>query len=223
MSRLQTASTRTTNSHGLGLWRCLGLDRGGCVGESLLATGSYDGEIIIWNLKLARAVKKFDSRSFRKKYNLLVGSSKNKKKVAQHLPKVAANARTAVDALCWLKVRVKTAKPGLSSATLVSSCDGGAICFWNALKGDLLGGFYAVSDKFGTESIQGMAVDSSNEKLYTGDSLGYVRVFDVETYCKEGEDADIPKCIREWRAHVQSISAMVYVEQAQVARFKTLP
>jgi len=181
------------------------------VGESLLATGSFDGEVIVWNLKLARAVKKFDSRTYRKKLNVLKTKAKTK-----HLPKVAANARTAVDAICWLKNRVKSVKSGSSTATIAVSCDGGCVCFWNALKGDMYGGFYAVSDKFGYESVQGMAVDNANEKLYTGDSLGFVRVFDIKTYCLTGDDTHAPKMLREWRAHVQAISCLVFVETANV-------
>lgn len=183
------------------------------VGESLLATGSFDGEVIVWNLKLARAVKKFDSRTYRKKLNVLKSP---KDKGMKHLPKVAANARTAVDAICWLKNRVKSVKSGSSTATIAVSCDGGCVCFWNALKGDMYGGFYAVSDKFGFESVQGMAVDNANERLFTGDSLGFVRVFDIKTYCLKGDDANAPKLLREWRAHVQAISCLIFVETADV-------
>ena len=182
------------------------------VGDSLLATGSFDGECIIWNLKLARAVKKFDSRSYRKKLNVL----KKEAGGLKHLPQVASNARTAVDAICWLKNRVKAVKSGAMTATVAISCDGGCICFWNALKGEMYGGFYAVSDKFGFESVQGMAVDNANERLFTGDSLGFVRIFDIGTYCLTGTDASCPRIVREWRAHVQAISCLLYIQHSNV-------
>jgi hypothetical protein len=34
-------------------------------GESLVATGSFDGVIIIWNVKLCKAVNQFSAKNFR--------------------------------------------------------------------------------------------------------------------------------------------------------------
>eukprot|EP00729_Bicosta_minor_P006810 gene6810-3663_t len=195
-------------------------------GDSLLATGSYDGEIIVWNLKLARAMKKFDSRSYHKKFNVALLTGAKQLSELAHLPKVAANAKTAVDSVVWLKERVHqlTVQASQSSAkiqasnigTLAVSCDGGCICFWNALKGDMLGGFYAVADQFGTEAVQGMTTNKSNTMLYTGDSLGYINIWNIEDYCMEGEDSQVPKNLRQFRAHVQAITVLNYVERANV-------
>ena len=195
-------------------------------GDSLLATGSYDGEIIIWNLKLARAMKKFDSRSHRKKFNIALLTGTKADAELEHLPKVTTNAKTAVESIVWLKDRVHqlTTQASQSSAkisavnigTLAVSCDGGCICFWNALKGDMLGGFYAVADQFGTEAVQGMATNSSNTMLYTGDSLGYINIWDIGDYCMNGEDSRSPKNMKQFRAHVQAVTSLKYVEGAHV-------
>jgi len=122
----------------------------------------------------------------------------------------------------WLKERVNQLTKQATSqssakisaaniGTLAVSCDGGCICFWNALKGDLLGGFYAVADQFGTEAVQGMTTNSSNTVLYTGDSLGYINIWDIQDYCMEGEDNRLPKNLKQFRAHVQAVTALNYV------------
>jgi hypothetical protein len=58
----------------------------------------------------------------------------------------------------------------------------GCICFWNAIKGDMLGAFYSVNDPSGTEFVQGLATNTDNSLLFTGDSLGYIRVYDIAEY-----------------------------------------
>ncbi len=192
-------------------------------GETLLATGSFDGDIIVWNLKLARSLKKFDSRSFRKKLN--TSKSKADGTTDAHLPKIASTARAAVDELLWLKARVKLITENsqrggtlamASMGTLVSSSDGGCICLWNALKGDLLGAFYAVDDKFGSEAVYGLDCDDQNEYLYTGDSVGYVRVYMIANYGTDGIATKPPRLSLSWRAHVQAISSLRYVQKADV-------
>jgi WD40 repeat protein len=196
-------------------------------GESLLATGSYDGEIIVWNLKLARAVKKFSSHTNRKKWNIMALTGAKTEDELLHLPKVSNTAKTAVDSIVWLKERVKQLTAGAMAgskasvtvsnvATLAVSCDGGCICMWNALKGDMLGGFYATADTFGGESVLAMATNDTNTLLYTGDSLGYVSIWEIENYCTNGEDAVPPKKFKEWRAHVQAITSMHYINGANV-------
>lgn len=126
---------------------------------------------------------------------------------------MALTASSAVEKMAWLKERVKLASTGnRRSATLVASCDGGCIAFWNALKGDLLGAFYAVVNDSGQESVQGLAVDSANELLYTGDSLGAVKVWDILDYCVLGTDRDVPRKVLEWQAHAQNITDLNLVE-----------
>ena len=72
-----------------------------------------------------------------------------------------------MEKLLWLKERVKIASKGkaLNTATLVASCDGGCIAFWNAVKGDLLHAFYAVTNTYGVESIGGLSTDDKNERM----------------------------------------------------------
>lgn len=71
------------------------------------------------------------------------------------------------------------AKPAKNIATLVASCDGGCLAFWNALKGDLLGAFHAVGNEIGQDSVTSIAASADNTLLYTGDSLGVSAYFTV--------------------------------------------
>eukprot|EP00039_Didymoeca_costata_P005108 m.78601 g.78601 ORF g.78601 m.78601 type:complete len:1109 (+) comp12678_c0_seq2:542-3868(+) len=180
-------------------------------GGTLLATGSYDGEVLIWNLKLQQCMQRFDSKTFRKRLYASGGEH-------EHVPAVASNARLCVDAVLWLKYRIHQTRKvaGTAAATLVVSSDGGCIHFWNAMKPDLLGAFFAVPDNFGTEAVVAMTSDEKNETLITGDSLGSVRVYDIASYCLSGADRKQPKILREWRAHVQGISSIEFVEEANV-------
>ena len=57
--------------------------------------------------------------------------------------------RMAVDQLTWLQSRVKSGSS--LTATLVVSAENGNLFFWNALKGQYLGGFHAAHTDLGTE------------------------------------------------------------------------
>ena len=97
-------------------------------GGTLVATGSFDGKIIVWNVKLAKAAKKFDTASFRKRWRALKRRTTNNE--PNHFPKVATTAKRAVEKIIWLKERVKLSSRGKHNvATLVASCDGGCAAF----------------------------------------------------------------------------------------------
>lgn len=200
-------------------------------GESLVATGAYDGMIIIWNVKLAKAVNQFDSKSFRVHLHMerFADSDANAPAIAGQkgfLPEVHSNSRPSVDVVVWLGARIKkmaasrmrgeNSDDGLNVASLAVACDGGCVNFWNAIKGDLLGGFHAVADKHGPDFVSSMAVNRDNTLLYTGDSIGHLRIYDISTYCVAGRDSKPPRVIEEWRAHMMSISALYYVESAKL-------
>lgn len=194
-------------------------------GSALLATGSFDGQVIIWNLKIGKAAKRFDSSSFRTRWRMAMrrqtssfSTTETGGKDNEHFPNVSIMAKRSVEKLLWLKERVKIASKGkaLNTATLVASCDGGCIAFWNAVKGDLLHAFYAVTNTYGVESIGGLSTDDKNERLFTGDSLGNVRVWDISSTALDGIDKRPPRLLADWAAHVQGISAITLLEDAGV-------
>lgn len=122
-------------------------------------------------------------------------------------PAVSGAATKQVDSVVWLKERIKAASHGnRECATLIAACDGGCIAFWNALKGDMLGAFYCVPSNPGQESVHGLAVNSENSRLFTGDSMGNVRIYDIKTFCYQGFDDKLPRVVAGWQAHTKTIT-----------------
>ena len=52
--------------------------------------------------------------------------------------------------------------------------------------------------------------------LFTGDSLGNVRVWDISSTALDGIDKRPPRLLADWAAHVQGISAITLLEDAGV-------
>lgn len=170
--------------------------------DNLLATGCYDGHIYIWGIRLGKLITKLDVRAARKAAD---GST-----VKLNVP--AALGRFAVDQMIWLKARLTA---GINnSATLVVSAENGNVFFWNALKSQLLGGFHAGHTELGSETVPAIAVSTDNKILYTGDSLGYLKIWDISDYYPGGEcHRDRPRLVSAWRAHVQPITCLTVVER----------
>eukprot|EP00038_Savillea_parva_P003051 m.120454 g.120454 ORF g.120454 m.120454 type:complete len:1304 (+) comp11055_c0_seq1:218-4129(+) len=182
-------------------------------GDSLMASGSVDGEILIWNLRVGMAVKSLSAVAFRVQWRSASVKAKRHWPDGNFFPDVPASASKNVDAVVWLKERIKAASSGnRECATLVVACDGGCVAFWNALKGDMLGAFYVVPSNAGQESVHGLAVDSANEMLITGDSMGNARIYNIKDYCFKGFDDQPPKVMAAWQAHTKLITDLVYVE-----------
>eukprot|EP00055_Hartaetosiga_balthica_P010904 m.48002 g.48002 ORF g.48002 m.48002 type:complete len:1036 (+) comp7370_c0_seq3:211-3318(+) len=179
--------------------------------DSLLATGSSDGFIKIWNINLMKTVSSFNPKD---KLTRTVPNESNSSSV-QSLLRNASN--TVIDKVVWLKTRVAAGLGRRNDcATLISSGQGGMCFFWNAFKGTLMGWFTAAHSKVGREKIIAMCTSDDDSVLITGDSQGYVYLWDIATYCtKRGDQMaqyDTPHVIATWRAHVNVISdvKMVY-------------
>mmetsp|Transcript_24890 Transcript_24890/g.64815 ORF Transcript_24890/g.64815 Transcript_24890/m.64815 type:complete len:1231 (+) Transcript_24890:364-4056(+) len=186
-------------------------------GDSLMASGGEDGQILVWNVKVGLAVKSFSAVHFRMQWKSVSVKAKRHYPDGTFFPDVGPTAAKQVDALVWLKERVKAASSGnRECATLIATCDGGAVAFWNALKGDMLGGFYVVPSNRGQEAVHGLTVSSDNALLFTGDSMGNIRVFDIRTYCLHGFDDKPPKALHGWQGHTKTITNLEYVEQRGV-------
>ncbi|XP_071834643.1 cilia- and flagella-associated protein 337-like isoform X2 [Apostichopus japonicus] len=85
---------------------------------------------------------------------------------------------SAVDKVLFLQSRPNDK----DTATLMASGAEGWVRAWSIHhKGGLLGQFNAAQKP--RESILTMATDSKNEFLFTGDTLGYVKVWDISDYC----------------------------------------
>ncbi|CAK8691169.1 unnamed protein product [Clavelina lepadiformis] len=87
-------------------------------------------------------------------------------------------AEVAIDKLLFLQSRPHSPH----TATLVSSGAQGWVHSWSVHpQGGLLGQFMAAQND--GESVVSMATDDENSILISGDSTGYVKVWDIDTYC----------------------------------------
>ncbi|XP_025088081.1 WD repeat-containing protein on Y chromosome-like [Pomacea canaliculata] len=85
----------------------------------------------------------------------------------------------SVDAMLFLHTRHPNDE---RTATLITACNEGWIRAWSLhTKGGLLGQF-AATERVG-EMVLAMTTDPENEFLITGDTLGYVKVWDLLLYC----------------------------------------
>ena len=135
------------------------------------------------------------------------------------LPKIGANARPGVDCAVWLPGRLAADEEGVHG-TLITASDGGCVFVWNGLRGLLHGGFMACSNNLGLEAITSMVVDSAEATLFTADSLGHLKMWDIRHYCffdthAEGSDRfdSTPRLTRYWRAHVHPITSVLLAER----------
>lgn len=178
--------------------------------QSLAATGSYDGQIMIWNLQTARLMNKFDVRTALK----LAESAE-----AEETPLVVPNVggRATVEKLLWLRRRALDAENNRAAATLVATGDSGYVYFWNALKGQLMGAFHAAHTELSNEAITAISTDSQNRFLVTADSLGYCKLWGIDDFCMDLEKRrERPRLVASWRAHIQAVSTVTLVEESRV-------
>ncbi|KAG6938463.1 EF-hand calcium binding domain 8 [Chelydra serpentina] len=90
----------------------------------------------------------------------------------------------AVEKILFLETREQTP----DSAILLTSSAGGHICAWSvSSEGGMLGKFRAVHGEDVNAVVGSMATDPEDFILLTGDSLGYIKIWDIENYCKSKE------------------------------------
>ncbi|XP_043450904.1 LOW QUALITY PROTEIN: WD repeat-containing protein 49 [Prionailurus bengalensis] len=185
-----------------------------------LVTGSYDGEIILWNNNTedAHYVLHPDyQRLLKSKWDtepqklLSAGRSHSACPSANQATLGPCSFETnttynnAVVRLCILEARKNTAETG--GANLVSCGGSGYVRFWDTFKKQLLAEFLAHD---GVGSII-MCTDKSNQYLATGDLDGQLKIWNIEEYCLNSSKSKItqaPTLIRSFRPHEAWISSL---------------
>ncbi|XP_033618404.1 WD repeat-containing protein 49 [Fukomys damarensis] len=187
-----------------------------------LATGSYDGEIILWNNSTENA-----HHVLHPYYERLLKAKSERQKlcsveqrgstyhIADQAPFTAQTfetdpeANNAVVRLCFLEARKNIAAMG--GANLVSCGGSGYVRFWDTFKKQLLAEFLAHS---GAGSIT-MCIDKLNRYLTTGDLDGCLKIWNIEEYCLDSNKKKItqtPTLIRSFQPHEDQITSLEMCE-----------
>ena len=176
----------------------------------LLASGSTDGEICIWNTSSESFIRRLDQR----KRN----PDNTQSEVITHLPMCFFllpvvhqmeddAADFGITTLRFLDKRMTSSTAHSSTGANLVSCGGIAfVRFWNAYTGKLVGEFQAhmdgeetfESNRFSIFRFRGtlvasiiMEVDANYKHLATGDLNGLVKIWDIEEYCIRSDSAAI--------------------------------
>ena len=90
------------------------------------------------------------------------------------------------------------------AANLVSVGSDGKIRFWSTVSGHLMAEFDN-SDRF--EAVAAMCVNTDQSFLITGDSSGYIKVYDISETCWSYAELEMP-LVCEFRAHAKTIVSL---------------
>ncbi|XP_052794800.1 WD repeat-containing protein on Y chromosome-like [Mya arenaria] len=157
---------------------------------NLLATASYDGKIIVWNMVSGHIFA-----------NLM--APKPSDYVDQSL-----DGDLSINKLCFMATRAYNKDAG----SLISSGPRAHIHIWNVFQGGTLMAQFAGSNSKGA-MVSVMEVNKANTVLFTGDSLGFVYLWDIDGYAATHVESEPPEVTMTWRGHVKSVTAISLVEE----------
>ena len=161
------------------------LTSGGC-----MATASYDGQVTCWNIETGHVYSQVNVNKMIKRRaasmtgNIAVTDEKfNKRFLSRRMTNSDlqpddVNRHLSVDKILFLRYR--TASRG--TVTLLISVEV-VIQAWS-ISGGLLGQFDAAGG-VEDESVLAMCSDEQNHVLFTGDSLGFIKIWDISNYCNK--------------------------------------
>ncbi|XP_062830769.1 WD repeat-containing protein on Y chromosome isoform X2 [Anolis carolinensis] len=158
---------------------------------TFLATSSYDGEIIVWNMMSGRICHRFCTPVATEPVDTKNGS---------------------VTRVIFLKTRAM--KFESASASLVSNGPQGYLHFWSLFGGDpLVASFSPTKEK---ALISSIAVTADNSYLYAADEDGYVYIHDIQDYALENPKETVPKYVNHWRAHVNLVLSLEVIDEDNI-------
>ncbi|XP_043853024.1 WD repeat-containing protein 49 [Dromiciops gliroides] len=188
-----------------------------------LVTGSYDGEILIWNNSTENAHHILHPYYQRQLHSQWDGDTELLKQhraergfslpicSGETIPGVnpseidSTEGNHAVMRLSFLEARKNITVTG--GANLVSCGGSGYVRFWNVFKKQLVAQFVAHS---GAGPII-MTIDKTNQHLVTGDPNGCLKIWNIEEYClnfNENQVSQPPPLIRSFQPHEDRISSL---------------
>ncbi|EDV24388.1 uncharacterized protein TRIADDRAFT_63930 [Trichoplax adhaerens] len=152
---------------------------------NLLATSSYKGRIIVWNLVSGHIFCRLQVPCKDSQYK--------------------AGEQNAITKVTFLGTRLNDK----FSAILVSNGPNGYIHFWNVYNG---GAIYASFKATDFDEIVAIATNHDNSRLFTADAKGFIGTWDIKTYASGGKEYMPPDVLYSWRAHTQTITSMDLIE-----------
>lgn len=164
-------------------------------GGNNVATCSYDGVIIIWQIEMLSI----------------------KRKITIETRREHPEAPSATEKLLFLEQRSRS-----RGGSLVAGGAGGWIRFWNIYSGSLVGAFQIVSDVSAEEaalnksrSASALATSREFGILVTGDSCGEVKIWNISNYCCKQAPRRVgsPPLVSSWIAHAGAIVTLQIIDQ----------
>ncbi|KAM4859953.1 cilia- and flagella-associated protein 337-like [Thomomys bottae] len=160
----------------------------------LLATSSYNGEIIIWNVISGHMYCKLNTPS--------------------HLdgPGHGEGPDHSVSCITFLKTRAIKLDP--VAASLMANGPGGSVTFWRLFgEAGLMANFTPSREK---TQVSRLAVTAGDALAYLADQQGFVHVYDIKDYGLQGPELQPPKNVTFWRAHVSTVTSLELIEEENI-------
>ncbi|XP_055399096.1 WD repeat-containing protein 49-like [Bubalus kerabau] len=161
---------------------------------SLLATSSYDGGIIIWNVISGHVFCKLNSPS------------------SSDGTEDREGPERSVSCLAFLKTRAANLES--ASASLMANRPRGSVTFWR-LFGEArpIANFAPSRDK---ALVSSMVVTAGDACAYVADQCGFVHVYDIEEYSLQGQELQPPTNVTFWRAHISMVTFLELIEEEEL-------
>ncbi|KAM4796091.1 cilia- and flagella-associated protein 337-like [Rhinophrynus dorsalis] len=172
-----------------------------CIAQNppnLLASSSYDGEIIVWNMSSGH-----------------IHCRLNTPVHADHAGKQFTDK--SVSKILFLKRRTLKLQP---AASLVSNGAQGSVKFWSLMYGGKLFASFKAS-KMGSQ-ISTIAVTEDNTVMFVADYIGYIYAFDITDYAIQGTEEGPAKSVTHWRAHLDMITQLEVIDEDKVVLSSSL-
>ncbi|XP_069829928.1 cilia- and flagella-associated protein 337 isoform X2 [Dendropsophus ebraccatus] len=181
-----------------------------------LVTGSYDGEMVVWNNNTENASRKLHpgpSKAPRSKSDSQLHSAGKRSNSSASSGRYTrsssgfwntdSDSNNTVTRLFFLGARKNISATG--GANLVSCGGSGYVRFWNIFRNQLMGEFQAHEGA----SFIVMTIDNTNNYLITGDLDGWIKVWDIQEYCtddSEKKTVELPPLVTSFQPHSDCIT-----------------
>ncbi|XP_048196561.1 WD repeat-containing protein 49-like [Perognathus longimembris pacificus] len=157
----------------------------------LLATSSYDGEIIIWNVISGHIYCKLHTPS--------------------HVDGLEHGEGPDQSISCLTFLKTRAARLDSVAASLMANGPGGSVTFWRLFgEAGLMADFTPSREK---TQVSRMAVTAGDTFAYLADHQGFVHIYDIKDYSLQGPELQPPKNVTFWRAHVNTVTSLELIEE----------